>query len=477
MSYSETCGIFPKWRSFKERFEAFLEKPIYIILVMILCGLSNIASAELIVYGIYTLLAVYILVFARDILGLMPLLIACYLAPSMVNNPGRNADSIFSLSGGGWLILIYAGLLIAAMLFRVVRDRKQLITKKNCLLSGLLLLCAGYLLSGIGSAAYPASLGKNLLFAFMQSCAIALPYWLFSGCVNWKKVRVDYFAWLGFCMGILLITQLGWIYLTQKVVTDGIIHRHLIYTGWGMHNNIGVLLAMAIPFAFYLATRYHKGWIGTVVGSALLICVLLTCSRSSILMAFGIYAICIYLMLNYAKNRRANTIALVSICSGIALILILFHDQLLLLFSDILSRGLDPSNRDDIYIEGWKLFVQAPVFGNSFYSPGYVPWDWSQVANFSAIFPGRWHNTIVQLLTSCGIVGLGAYLYHRIQTALFFWKNRTKETTFIGCSVLVLLLCSLLDCHLFNIGPALFYSMALAFAEHCHELRNSQKTT
>ena len=477
MSYSETCGIFPKCRSFKERFEAFLEKPTYIILVMILCGLSNIASAELIVYGIYTLLAVYILVFARDILGLMPLLMACYLAPSMVNNPGRNANSIFSLSGGGWLILIYAGLLIAALLFRVIRDRKQLISKKNCLLSGLLLLCAGYLLSGIGSAAYPASLGKNLLFAFMQSCAIALPYWLFSGCVNWKKVRVDYFAWLGFCMGILLMAQLGWIYLTQKVVTDGIIHRHLIYTGWGMHNNIGVLLAMAIPFAFYLATRYHKGWIGTVVGSALLICVLLTCSRSSIMMACGIYAICIYLMLNYAKNRRANTIALVSICSGIALILILFHDQLLLLFSDILSRGLDPSNRDDIYIEGWKLFVQAPVFGNSFYSPGYVPWDWSQVANFSAIFPGRWHNTIVQLLTSCGIVGLGAYLYHRIQTALFFWKNRTKETTFIGCSVLVLLLCSLLDCHLFNIGPALFYSMALAFAEHCHELRNSQKTT
>ena len=31
----------------------------------------------------------------------------------------------------------------------------------------------------------------------------------------------------------------------------------------------------------------------------------------------------------------------------------------------------------------------------------------------------------------------------------------------------MLLLCSLLDCHFFNIGPTLFYSMALAFGEHC----------
>ena len=35
---------------------------------------------------------------------------------------------------------------------------------------------------------------------------------------------------------------------------------------------------------------------------------------------------------------------------------------------------------------------------------------------------------------------------------------------YIDLRVLVLLGCSLLDCHLFNIGPTLYYSMALAFA-------------
>lgn len=473
MSNFETCGAPIRASNFKERFEAFLANPNYIILVMLLCGVANIASQELIVYGIYTLLAVYILVFAQDVLGLMPLIMAYYLAPSTANNPGRNHLSIFSFAQGGWLILIYGILLSIAMLIRIVRDRGQLFTKKNALISGILVLSAGYLLSGLGSAAYPESLGKNLLFAFVQCCTIALPYWLFSGCVNWKKVRVDYFAWLGFCVGLLLLAELGWIYLNQSVVIDGIIHRQQIYTGWGIHNNIGGLLAMMIPFAFYLATKYHKGWIGTVVGSGLLICVFLTCSRSSILVGSGIYAVCIYLMLHYARNRRANTIALVTICGSILLILVCFHKELLLLFSDILSRGLDPSNRDSIYTEGWKLFAQAPILGNSFYSPGYLPWDWSQVASFSEIFPPRWHNTIIQLLTSCGIVGLVAYLFHRFQTARFFLKNPSKEANFIGLSILVLLLSSLFDCHFFNIGPVLFYSMALAFAEHCHELKNT----
>ena len=32
-------------------------------------------------------------------------------------------------------------------------------------------------------------------------------------------------------------------------------------------------------------------------------------------------------------------------------------------------------------------------------------------------------------------------------------------------SVMILLLCSLLDCHFFNVGPTLFYSVTLAFLE------------
>ena len=113
-----------------------------------------------------------------------------------------------------------------------------------------------------------------------------------------------------------------------------------------------------------------------------------------------------------------------------------------------------------------SLLTYHLFIGCSFFSPGYTPWGWSIVEGFSDFFPPRWHNTIVQLLASTGIVGTGAYVFHRAQTVRMFLTDISKERAFIGCSVVALLICSLFDCHMFNIGPVLFYAMALAFAEH-----------
>lgn len=449
------------------RINRFMTSPRFVAAVMLLTAVANIFSLELAVYSVFAAAAVYICLFGDDLLGLMPIIMCCYIAPSVKNNPGRSDQSVFAVGHGGGYLICLAVLIGAALLFRLIRDRHRFFRKKRTLLTGMLGLLGAYLLSGLGSAAYPDSALKNIFFALLQGGAIIIPYFLFSGGVHWKNTRQDYFAWVGFGTGCLLLCQIFWIYCSNHVVTDGVIQRDQIYTGWGMHNNIGGLLAMMIPFAFYLATKYRRGWIGTVAGSAFLIGVLLTCSRSSILTGMAIYLVCVLLMLHYARNRRNNTIALAAVIAAVLLALLLFHKQLLLLFSALLEIGMDPSTRDEIYLEGLKLFTRYPVFGGSFYSPGYTPWEWSTAAGFTGFFPPRWHNTLIQLLASCGIVGLGAYLLHRVQTLRMFLRNSTKEKTFIGCALLVLLAGSMFDCHFFNIGPVLFYSMGLAFAENC----------
>ena len=75
----------------------------------------------------------------------------------------------------------------------------------------------------------------------------------------------------------------------------------------------------------------------------------------------------------------------------------------------------------------------------------------------------------MQLLASCGIFGLITYGIHRVQTVFMFLRKLTREKIFIGLSVLALLGMSLLDNHFFNLGPTLFYSLALAFAEKSPE--------
>lgn len=443
----------------------FLNTPRYVVGVMILCAAANLLSLELPVYTLYALAAAYTCLLGRDLLPLMPLFICSYLAPSAANNPGRNGTSVFSGASGIYIACLGAviALCVAA---RVIRQRKRYFSVKPRLLSGMLILLGAYLLSGIGSAAYPDAIGKNLLFALLQGAALIAPYWLFAVGVDWERVRKDYFAWVGFSTGGLLAVQVLWIYLTGNVIADGVILRRQIFTGWGMYNNIGAMLAMMIPYAFCLATKYRRGWIGTVAGSVFLVCLFLTCSRNAILTGIAVFGSCVLLMLYYARNRRHNFLALVTV--GVILLAagILFRDQLLRLFSDLISRGLDPNSRDKIFHEGFKLFAQAPVFGSSFFSPGYQPWTWATTQGFSGFFPPRWHNTLVQLLASCGIVGLGAYILHRVQTVRLFLKRKTEENTFIGCSLLVLVISSLFDCHFFNLGPVLFYAMALAFAEN-----------
>lgn len=447
-----------------EKINRFLASPFYIVALTGLCAAAHLLSAELVAYTVMAAVSVYVCLLGNDLLPLTPLFLFLYLTPSARNNPGRNAQSIFS-GGSGIYLAVLVVLIVLGVIWYVAKNPARFFRTKRYLLPGMLILLGGYLLSGIGSAAYPAFTLKNLLFAAAQGACILVPYWLLTGGVDWERARKEYFAWIGFCAGGLLLIQLLWCYCTEGVIINGIIQRKQIYTGWGMYNNMGAMLAMMIPFAFYLASKYRRGWIGTVVGSAFLVGVLLTCSRTSLLAGTFIYVVCILLMLHFARNRRHNTVALVSFFAVAVVALALFHDQLLRLFSDFLSKRLDPSSRNIIYAEGLKLFAQAPVFGNSFYSPGYQPWDFSTVEAFSNLLPPRWHNTFVQLLASCGIVGLGAYLFHRYQTVRLFLQRFSKERSFIACSIVVLLLCSLLDCHFFNLGPAMFYSAALAFLE------------
>ena len=449
----------------RERIASFLSTPWYIIAVAVLSLAAHICSAELVAYTALTAVAVFVGFWGNDILPLTPLFLFCYILPSAANNPGRNEASVFSGRQGIW-VLALGILIVGSMAAFVIRNRKQFFSGKRKLLPGMLVLCGAYLLSGIGSAAYPTFLKQNLLYCLLQCACLVIPYLLLTGGVRWEEARKDYLGWIGVCGGLFLLLQLLWCYAVGGVIQNGAIVRTKIYTGWGMYNNIGAMMGMMLPFMFSLALSHKKDFLG-LFGSAVLLCgILLTCSRASILAGGLCFCICLVLMVRYAKSRKLCSIVLLSLGALFLLGCVLIREKLLQLFSDLIRRGLDPTTRDEIYVKGWQLFLEAPILGNSFFSPGYVPWDFSTVESFSALIPPRWCNTVIQLLVSTGIVGLLAYLFHRVQTLWFFFKHRSRENSFLVCSILVLLITSLLDCHFFNLGPVLFYSATLAFAEY-----------
>lgn len=456
----------PSWlRAFND----FLYKPAYFFVCGGLTVFANIFGAELFTYTCFVFIVLYLCLFGRDLLPIMPLAICSYIVPSRDNNPGLSSDSLFSPARGGIYLIILAALLIIALFYRLIRDpelgRKAFLKCKRMLLPGMLALCCGYLLSGIGSEQLGKVGMQNLLFAFIQAASVIVLYVLLTGAVKWDKAPAAYLSWTGMCVGYVLLAELVFIYFRYGVIQNGVIERSLIYSGWGHYNNMGALLAMMIPFPFFLTGKGKYSGIFYLSGLLFLGGVLFTCSRGSILCGVVTYLVSYTISLLHSRRARANAAIHIFTALVILTVFLLYTDVLLRLFRALLEHRLDPFGRDDGYAAGWKQFLEYPIFGATFYPVDYPLFTWATSQEFVAFFPPRWHNTVIQVLASCGVVGMLAYSFHRIQTLRLFLRRPSGKKMFAFVSMLTLLVTSMVDCHFFNVGPVLFYSMMLAFAE------------
>lgn len=453
-----------------QKLNSFLSSPRFVLTVGLLTVFGNLLGAELIVYTLFILFGCYTVLFGKDFLPLLSLVISSYILPSAANNPGQQTSSVFYPQNGGIYLMVLFVIFLGCVLYRLITDPdlggKQLFTRKRRLLSGMLILGAGYLLAGAFSGRYFEKGALNLLFAALQLLSVMLLYWLLSATIRWEQVSSQYLAWVGLGIGLSVCCQVVTVYFVNTVIRDSKILTGLIFSGWGNANNIGCMITMMIPFAFLLARRTGKLRLFCTVAIIMVTFVCFTCSRTSMVAAFLVYLLCAVLLLRQPACRKPFLQVHALVALVLFLLLVLFHQTLSTMFAELRDRGFSPRNRDYIYPEGIRIFLQNPIFGEGFYPSTDKIDEWSTVAQLTSILPARWHNTVIQLLASCGLVGLGCYSVHRLQTIRLFWQKRNTDTVFIGISLFALLIMSLLDCHFFNIGPTLFYSGALAFAEN-----------
>ena len=454
----------------------FLYSPFVIILLGILSFAAFAFSKELAFYSLVVAYALYVIAFSEDLSPIMPLFLLCYIAPSVSNNPGKSEDGVF-YGESGLIMLALVSAVVIALLLRIIFDAnigwRQFFKKPRMLLGGMLALGAVYLLSGIGSRGYIEDAKRNFVFALIQFASVILLYYIFSATVDWERFDIDYFAWSGLVPGFVVLAELVWVYLTQDIWLDGAVNRDAIYTGWGINHNMGAIMVTSIPFAFYFAGKKKHNSVYLILACILFIGVLLSCSRSSVLFA----AIVMFLsyIYTFVKTENKKEFGITSAFLAVLLVAcgMMLWEKMMVVFGDIPSIAdsvdgeitFNTSGRFRIYKAAYERFLRNPILGQGFYSRDYVFNEFSTVEKFSSFFPPRMHNTIIQILFTCGVVGLVAYLYHRGQTICLFVRRWSVERAYIAIYMMALLGMSLLDCHFFNVGPTLFYSIALAVAE------------
>ena len=461
--------------------------PWWICLLGVLTFIAFAFSLEVEFYTFVALYTVFVGLFADDLAPIMPLFILCYVTPSSTNNPGLSSEGLFFGTTAIYLVCIVS-VAVVVLLLRIALDKefglRRLFTTKRTLLGGMIALGIAYFLSGITHEKYLEYANGNLLFAFIQFASIFALYFILSATVKWDQFDPDYFAWIGLIMGFVVSAEVLYLYATNYVIADGVINRGNIYTGWGCYNNIGAIIGMSIPFAFYFAAKKKRSSIFLIIACLLFVMVILSGSRGSLIGTFYTLIACFIFTDfhgHYKKEYRITAMTIVSLIGAVALI---FPYQLAEIFNQIPniahieggSLVMNDSGRFDLYKQGWDVYLRYPIFGQSFYPIEYEMFSFSYSEQFNSFFPPRWHNTIVQMLASCGTVGIIAYAYHRISTFRLYAKKRTLTNTYIFHFMMTLLIMSLLDCHFFNVGPVLFYSIALAVMEFGKEQTNKKKS-
>lgn len=362
-------------------------------------------------------------------------------------------------------VLLFAGSCIYRIVDSIIKHRFKI----TPIFIGICVYVAALLLSGFFSDKYyfmdtvlALGIGAVILVMFVYTSGNVV--------VNEKTYRRIALIFIALCLALAI--QLLVTYLMLDVVVDGEIKRGRIQFGWGTYNQFGMLITICVPAWFYLAAKCKNGFLFLIGVPFNLFVALMSMSRQAILMSAVLIVCClIWYFITVPKKQKlyggAVTLAFVVIALITFLITYFVKPELIsLIFGDLSAQFITGSGRTIIWENGLKKFLHNPIFGNGFYdltetasnSPGFS----GEGQAFTEVIPLMCHNTFVQLLYCGGIVGLAAYLFHRVQTVISLFKNPDSGRFFIAFTECGILLTSLLDNHIFYFLPLFIYAPLLA---------------
>ncbi|MCL2369718.1 MAG: O-antigen ligase family protein [Firmicutes bacterium] len=440
----------------------------YPAVIGIFCLLCHSFGWEYFYFSTITLVAVYICIFNRNGLRLIPLLLFSLIALSRVNNSYifiTDFDSFITGIGGIIYLTILGIILFAALLylfvFKLVKEcnARKALTKSKLLL-GLIVLAISYFAGGLFTAGYTLS---GLWLAASLSAVLLSVFVYFVVTVEWDRASFEFVCECATVMAAVIAVQMGLLYLTEPTLryltsSNSNAAKSMIFLGWSPSNLIGIKTALILPFVLYRMYNAKQPIVYFVVVCAALFAIIYTFSRNAVMFAVPMFlAVSVFALLR-AKGKKTLWVAY-SVTAAIGIItLIAFWTPIINSLDFFNSLGIEDRGRFDLYRAAVEHFFSAPIFGVGF---GYLTGETERIGY------SLYHNHILQFLASMGIVGLAAYGFHRAQTVKLLIKKIDRIKIFIFISIVMFVLTASLDNTLFNPGMLVIYALVMVMLE-CH---------
>ncbi len=442
------------------RIKSFYMGPIYPALVCAVVLIGNLTALELFSNILLVILTVGSLLICDSIKPFIAPLCTFYMQVSLPNSPFYPSRSDYYATG--WrlpCIIISAVLVFAAIFVFVFKNRVfgRIKAESTPLLTMFPLLTVAFLASGAFSSEWSI---KNLLFGlaniFVYVLLFALIFHGFSDSDKGEEL-LKYLSYVAMLIALVISAELIHLYLTnENIFVNGSVDKNQVALGWGIWNLIGVSLTILIPVIFAGIHNNRYPWLYFATATLAWLMAVLTLSRNALIFSTLIYAVCVIISCFKGKNKPVfRIITAIGVVAAVILVILLWS-KIKALLGDYFDRGFSDNGRFEIWSAAFKNFLEAPVFGNGFYT--------LKVENFYSYgpVPLMAHNTVLQLLSSMGVFGIAAYVSYMKNLFEPVVVYPTLGKTFLALSVIIINLQSMLDNFVFNFYPILFITVATA---------------
>lgn len=265
-------------------------------------------------------------------------------------------------------------------------------------------------------------------------------YVLYFISVNFTKDLKKYLANLFICGALILSLQVlfmdvGYLLkLAEKPLLQ------ILYVGAQNINVVSTYLLVGIACCFYKGLRKHTDVLYAAMGVVLVMIVFQADCRTAKLLSVLLLLVELVVMLIVSPNKillGAVVVGAVTI-SLVLLIPVLPNDFKIL--EDIFAGDEGANGRAILWPWCINKFIEYPIFGYGFVASEYVP---TTQENYMDIVMA--HNTLLQWLTSLGIMGtlLMGYFYLK-KYAILFRKLTIEKFSFI-LAVIIIALTGMMD--------------------------------
>lgn len=447
--------------------------PFFLGLVLLI---SNLFSLEIACFSLIFILGISIFIFCKNPKGIIGIILMYQMAMSYKNGPSNvlnpNVPTIYDNKGLMIYFGIGIGLICLAAIFNfIIYDQYKKVFKKSLiLLPPLIILSVGYLMGGIGSKYLSTN---NLIYALSNIGMILGIYIYFSDIgFDEKENAFKYISYIMLITSIVIGLELVYMYFSNNVIVNGTIEKDYLRTGWGIQNTFSCFLALSTPFIVSLMMNEKCKYPYAIALVFNILSIIATLSRNGfMLIIFEIIVIFIYLIVKKKINKKVLIIASSVTLVIVGLGLIFFFDEIYALVKPIIDLGFNLNGRKELYQEGINNFLENPIFGAGWLKTAYV-----EISNQPVFFAptSKAHNIFIQLLSSCGLFGLFAWLFFFIYIAYICLKYKNKENMILFFVFFTLIFANLFDKYFFDYNfekyMAIFFALISIYSSKSQSL-------